>query len=757
MKALTYVELDLDYCALTYGTAPCTASIPTTGAAKCFNSLKTCQDRENFDNVPVTLRFAMPTDYLPSTIEAIPSLANVSFSPAEISLGQNLGVRGTLTVTFKDHRHSDTGAGFDKYLADRDYDPFRQGSFFGKFRARHPFLRGRPIRLIRGFLGDALEDMTTRHYVMDSFDGPTPDGVYTIIAKDILKLADDDRAQAPRLSEGFLVAGIDDNDTTATLSPAGIGNNQYPASGKAALGGKEIVSFTRSGDVLTITRAQHNTVAQAHSEDDRVQLCLEYSAEDPADIIADLLENYADVPSGYIPLSAWQTETASYLQRVYTTLIAEPTGVNKLISELVEQAALAMWWDDAGSQIRLQVLRAVPTTAQTFTDAHYQKGSLRTREQPDKRLSQVWVYFGRRDPLKSLDQVDNYRSTALIVDVQAQSDYGSPALKKIFSRWIPPFGRSVAQRLGDIVLGRFRDPPRSVAFDLFPTEAVALGGGYRLEAWPVQDEFGARADLPFQITRHNPQVDKHIIEGEEVLFQNFDLDDLTNRVIIVDSNVLNFNLKEVHDSLYPELTDDDVDDGVNLTCVVEAGVIVGSASITLPGFDVGTGWPVDFPIQVTVVGRLQARGGNGTSTGGILAQKGGTALYTRFPINLTYTDGEIWSGGGGGGWGNLGSAGRNGGGGGAGTNVGFGGGGAVLGGAGSNGTDTAGGAGGVRTGSPGFDGGAGGGPGLNGSNGGGTPLAGGYSTGGQKGNAIDGVSYVTVVGATGDLRGTTLN
>src|SRR5262245_30080317 len=40
-----------------------------TGTKKCFNTLSTCQDRANFSNAPVTLRFAVPTADLRSDVE----------------------------------------------------------------------------------------------------------------------------------------------------------------------------------------------------------------------------------------------------------------------------------------------------------------------------------------------------------------------------------------------------------------------------------------------------------------------------------------------------------------------------------------------------------------------------------------------------------------------------------------------------------------------------------------------------------------
>ena len=256
---------------------------------------------------------------------------------------------------------------------------------------------GRDIRLIQGLLGQSLEQMETRHYVIENTEGPDPQsGNFSIVAKDVLKLADDDRAQAPRLSNGFLVGSANTSITAVTMSPTGIGNLEYPTSGWVAIGGEEICAFTRSGDDLTLTRGQLGTTAAEHEAQDRVQLVLRFIGEDPADVIAELFEDYAGIDASYIPISQWQTETGTFLQRLYTATIAEPTGVNKLVSELVEQAALAIWWDDREALVRLQVLRGIPTTASQFTANNTLEGSLRSKEQPTKRVSQVWSYYAQR-------------------------------------------------------------------------------------------------------------------------------------------------------------------------------------------------------------------------------------------------------------------------------------------------------------------------------------------------------------------------
>lgn len=816
---LTYVEIDVDYCSLTYGVAPCTASIPGTGTAKCFNTRASCQDLSNFTNLPVTLRFAVASSFRPLDIEVeAANIESVSYSPTIISLGEDLGQRSSLTVTFKDHRHSDTGPAGDKYLGDRAYNPYEQGTYWGKFRTRQQFLRGRPMRLIQGLKGQTLAEMDTRHFIVESFDGPGLDGMFTITAKDVLKLADADRAQAPLLSQGSLTADINSVVTSATLTPAGIGNSSYPASGYLNIGGKEIVAFTRSADTLTITRAQFGTEATEHKAGDRCQVCLIYDAEDPADVIADLFETYASIPSSAIPLANWQAETAAYYRRLVSACIAEPTSVNKLVSELVVQCGLAIWPDDVENIIRLQVLRNIATDAEVFdaTDdgsaggangSNVVEDSLKVREQPEKRISQVWTFFGLKTPLLPLDDPSSYRSSARLVDLDAEENYGQPAIKKIFSRWIPSGGLTIAERANQIQLGRYVNAPRHFSFSLFRrgAETPTLGEGCRLLGLPMQDLTGAYENVPAQITRLNPGTGLWEAEATEMLFNSaYDEGDGTPTVIF-DANENNVNLLTRFEDLFPPAEHGDtvefyVNEGVIIgsTSTAVASMIVGdwltqavtgnrtSGSPIITGLNVstatwaavgqrvfGTGIPagakiltVDSTTQVTL--DANASSGAGTST----------ALTIHTVIINLYLRGRVQGKGGNGGTGFFpeqpGAAGGlafytryglnldlttgdaeawGGGGGGGGANGGGGGGGAgTVGGSGgagnfpgAPGTSEAGGAGGD-------EGGAGGGPGLAGSAS--DPPAG--LAGGAAGGAIDGVSYVDKTG-TGDIRGSETN
>ena len=742
-QALQYVEIDLPYCANVYGSAPCTAVLGVTGAIKCFNTKKTCQDRAHYVEQGATLRFAVPTDYLPDAIEAFPSIDAISFTPLIISLGENLGQRATLEIRLRDHPDTDTGSGFDKYLADRPYVPAAQGSFFGKLRARQPYLRGQALRWINGYVGQTLAEMEVRHFVIDGFDYSS-DGVYTVTASDVLKIADGDRAQAPALSDGYLASDITASATSAVLLPSGVGGD-YPASGHVCIGGNEVAAFTRAADTLTLTRGQLGTVASAHKAQDRVQLAKVFVGQDPANILYDLMVNYAGVAAGYIDLAAWQAETSAFLGNVYTATITEPTSVNDLVSEIIEQAALAVWWDDRARQVRMQVLRGIATNATVLrADDGYLRDTLAFAEQPDKRISRVQMFFGQIDPTKPITNTDNYRCSTRYRDGQSEQDYGSPAIKTVFSRWIPSSGRAVADRACTILVGRFKDAPRRAGFAVmrYADIDIALGGGYRIEHPTIQDATGAPAQIPLQVTRLGVDAAGLQAEGEEVLFAAPPLSPTVDDIIIA-ANEFNINLLSYHDSIYPPAV---AGDTVNVT--VNAGVTIGSHTTSLPAFDVGTGWAAGVILNAKVLGCIQGAAGSGGSGGlggaGAAGGAGGVALKVRRAINLDIASGQIW-GGAGGGAGDQSKASAGGGGGGAGQDPGAGGTGRAGDGArpGASGTSTAGGAGGGAA-------AAGGGPGLAGS-------SSAYGSGGAPGAAIDGISFVTVTAGPGDRRGPQIN
>jgi hypothetical protein len=709
-----------------------------TGEAKCFQSLATCQDANRFDPEEVTLRFAKPTDYLPRDVNLVgPWVKSIDFTPATISLAENLGTRAVLKVSLADHRHSDAGPGLDKYHADRGYDPYERGSFWPRFRARYPSAVGFKAAWVLGEEGQSIDDMERRWFpFVESFNGPASDGTFTITAKDVLKFLDKGQ-MIPVLSEGFLTADISASATSFTISPAGEGAN-YGASGHIRISGKEDCSFTRSGDVFTIARGALGTTASTHASGDRVQIVKRYSAAAAADILYDAIVNYTDLPSAYIDLTAWQLEDDTNLGTLYTFTLGEPIAVSAFCSRVLEQCSGMMWDDQLEQQLRFKIIKAVPPAADVISEANVINRTFDPIDQPDQQVSRCNLYYGPSDPTKRRDDLSNYRQvvkTPTEAVASALEDiYGSQSPRTILADGIAIGGGTVATRVGNLLIGRKQRPPRRFKWSMLRGDNMpTMGGGYYLDWRSLQDASGLRERVPVQIVSVKPGVIFQYV-AEEMRFTDLDTGTSTARVLLINFEAYNINLRTIHDQIYPSTF------GTGVTVQFLISSIIGSNSASLPRLTSAAGRRALCPaLFCRAVSRAPvARAAPPALTGFQAAW----ALYTRAAINLTYTSGAIWGGGGGG----AGSGGGQCGGGGAGRVPGAGGAGVFP---GSAGTETAGGAGANPSGG-GTGAGAGGGPGIAG-----TSSV--IRSGGAAGAAIDGISYVTVVGAAGDRRGSQIN
>jgi len=406
---------------------------------------------------------------------------------------------------------------------------------------------------------------------------------------------------------------------------------------------------------MTIVRARFSTDAETHEESDIVQLCKNFFTSageglDPADIIYDLLVNYAAVDPSWITISDWKAKTADFIGRLYYSLVAEPTSVRDLLIELIEQCGIIIFSDDVSRQIRLDVVREVVTAERMLTDADVMAGSFSVSDQPDKRLSQVWAYYGQRNPLLKLDDTTNYSSAVAIIDEDAETAYGLPSIKKIYSRWMPRGNRPAAIDLGYRLLSRFRDAPRLFEFDIFRrqfdvTLMIAMAGRYDITSWPLQLATGARGTAKVQVTQLNSGDAVLGCKGEELLWHVYPEEVALPQTVIFDQDAFDINLRAEYDKSYPA-----PESGSTVRFVIEADVVIGSLSTSTYALSAGT-WPAGVSVILENKGYIVGRGGAGgygDRDWSGQGQKGGNALYTRWPITLTNA-GIISTGGGGGG------------------------------------------------------------------------------------------------------------
>lgn len=486
-ESITIVEIDQDFCNNIYNSAPCTAILNTTGFTKCFNTLATCQDSTNFDKGSITLRFCEPRPNFPRGDFIIPSLVSVTNNPTEITIGGSdkdstpLGRRASVTITLRDHPYNDKIV--DPYRLERDYDPLSRGTFWNKWIARNPYHQNRSLRIREGYVGQAIEDMRTRNYIIEKVDGPDSSGRVTIVAKDILKRADDKRAQCPLPSTGRLDADITSLAVALTLSPAGIGNSEYPASGTAIMG-SELVTYTRVGDIVTLTaRGLRGTEAEDHEEDEVFQQVKTYVNERVDNVIIDLLQNFGGIDSSFIPSADWNTEASTYLAGfTLNTWITEPTGVSTLLAELVNQCICYIWWDEVTQKIQFRAIRpAIPNETiikEVNENSHIIAESMKIQRDSNQRLSQVWIYYAQYDPTGSLSSGANFRRIDVTIDAAAESavQYGESRIKRIYSRWFDDSNGGAALTAATRLLLRYRDNPLYITFTMDAKDRNVLVG-----------------------------------------------------------------------------------------------------------------------------------------------------------------------------------------------------------------------------------------------------------------------------------------
>jgi len=471
---------------------------------KCYQTYQTCQFKQYYNKGNNTLRF-IEASYPVKNGNYIPALVKVGGYEQEVNIAGfsdkigGLGVRASVSVTLRDFPSRDTLT--DKYFAGRmdgsaqtdesGYDPLDRGSFWTKFKARVPNYAGRALRVIQAHYDDAgaLVIDKTRHYVMDEFVGPDASGNVTIKAKDILSLADDKKALAPKSNQGRVLADMTAVQTSLTLSPAGIGSSEYPASGFITVG-SEIMAFTRSADVLTITRGQKGTVAATHNANDTVQVAFNVSLQRADAVIYSLLVNYGNIPASYITFSDWQAEFDRWGSSMFlTATICKPTGVSKLIAE-INQLGITVWWDEVAQKIRIKLNHPPDTTPVEWSDRN-QIMSITTEDNDDERATRVELYTVQIDPTKDLAASNFLRGYIYIsVDSESPDMFGLPRTQTILNRWMNHGNDAASKIITARLLNRYKRAPVTYTVKLDVKDDPTLTDVISLNSYVATDDTG---------------------------------------------------------------------------------------------------------------------------------------------------------------------------------------------------------------------------------------------------------------------------
>jgi hypothetical protein len=668
MQPIEIIEIDQDSCSLSYGLGACEARLGTTGDNKCFNTIGTCQYLQAYSNTTKTLKFCTNQQVIPA--DHLPFLEKVSITSAEINPGganksqSPLGKRATVSASFLDAPSTDRFT--DNYAEQRrtgeaqasgiGYNPEDISTFWRKWKARNKYYLYRNMRYITAMIDDSgiLHDVRTRHYVITSFSGPSAKGGVNIGGKDILELLSKDKAEAPFVSQGKLLAEITESQTSITLTPSGIGA-KYPASGFVSIG-NEICSFTRTGDSMTLVRALYSTEASSHKEGDTVQLCLNFVGQDVRQICETLLTDYAKIPVEFLALAGWQAEIDNgNLPYRFSALIAKPEKALDLISELMEQGYFYLWFDELDSKVKMQSVRRVSPNediASLDYELNFLKDSISISDKPDQIITRVVVNYGIINPLNGAKESNNFSIAELVVDLENEDDAHARIsnTKTIYSRWMHAEHGAAARELGQRLLDRYKVPPVNMSFSLASKDSfIKLADFVRVKSPYQVDEIGNFAHLDGQIISAKEREAQHRFDYTMTQFAFEKAVDSRIKNIEISDDLFNVNVL----TLYNNTISSPLNAGDTLNIIVRKNVIIGSRSNTVeamyfPNFGVQN---LTINLIVEEGAFVVGKGGDGASVDLFTlknAGDGGNAIKARNKINID-NSGTIGGGGGGGG------------------------------------------------------------------------------------------------------------
>lgn len=535
-EVFEWVEIDVPFCSRVYGTSPCTAALSAITPDKCFNTKATCQDRDNFaTGTPLTLKFSKEGVPLPRGFKAFPVLRNIRQSSTTANIAGadarygTLGKQATLDFELLDFTHHERG--IDPYASERasgvaqfsgvGYAPQDRGTVLAKLKARWPNYAGANVRLCRAYLVDGvITDQTTYHHLMKEMAGPSG-GSVKVSAYSILDLANEKTALCPRPNIGILALDISASQTSFSVTPAGIGDEEYAASGFLTIG-SEVMAFTRSADTFTVQRGVKGTQAATHSQADTVQQAWSCENARLDDVAKELILDYTETPLSWVPEAEWEAEVTRWAAGILlTTTITSPTPVATLLGEFADLGCNIIP-DERAAKIRLRMNRPLDgESPYVVTDDNAY--SITQEDREEDRVTQVYFVHKRADPTRGIgsgDDVSNYLRRALTVNPDAVDLYGGVRTRTIRTRWLDQGDDTTVAIVSWQILRRFEKAPMRVKTTIDAVDkAAGLGDVVLLTTDDMASPTGATTTRLMQVIGRKEPTPYHDIELELQRFE----------------------------------------------------------------------------------------------------------------------------------------------------------------------------------------------------------------------------------------------
>lgn len=494
------VEIETQHCSLTYGSAPCTASL--NDASACFktrNVLNDCQDVPNF-NPDVKSYFFTDKDNSTIIDGHRPLLKNVTFAPSKLPPRGGLANVSKVKFTFIDE--PDTDLDTDDNILDRTYIAREQGTFWGKFKARNSFLQGQKIKYkVTFFNSDGDLNELTNTWQIESVSWANKNGEVTITAKDPLNLTDALNSKCPPVSRIKLYSDLS------------VGSHTLAVDQVVGLKSPDQYTYFRIGDEIVLVDGATLSVVGDHYEVDIVsphgrgalgtthadhiagavvQEVARFDALAIDTALLKIINSYSELTQGDTDYLEWASQIASWRSSTFlTNYISEPTDIKTLIAEICDQNQIMMWYDSFATKIKLKAVAPELGTLKSYTDAN-DIWDLQVKEDDTLRLNSCSMYFTPRSWIGG-SKASDFENVAVTLDTLYYDLYGSPKERNLYSKWIT--SNAVALATTGVLINRFRASPFRItfkmAYDNFALTRLNTGDNFRLTSSQFQDGTGA--------------------------------------------------------------------------------------------------------------------------------------------------------------------------------------------------------------------------------------------------------------------------
>jgi hypothetical protein len=485
-----YVEIELDHCQLTFGTAPCLAT-----GNQCYNTYQTCKNKANYDNnaSPRTTKrygFCSNNVPLPFSTGEMPYIKSVKYLPTEIK--NDLASRGKVSIGLYDDIETHD-VKLDPYYSIRStvYTAKADNkSFFKKMFGRYDNWMNTPVSIYEGY-SVATNPSTVnfdRKFVGKLQTVDYSDGVLKIGIVDYLNALGD--YTIPESIETELRSSI----TTASGKLKVRDASKFGTSGYVIID-DEVIKYssvnTDKRQLRGLTRGAFYTVKEDHGANEKVQFCKLYSPQSPFDILKDILTQTASIATGatgYIDTAAFASIKSFPARECYfTALITKPEKADKIYKELLERTEAISWVDENQKiTVARRFLKPTSVALATISDsAHIEMRSDDFSMMSEDNITRAVMYWDKDAAERKNDESSGYQRIYSYSDTLAESSlyYDSKNGATIFDRWLhttlsyPNTALELSSSLDSAPTSTGTDPippPTEAATYLYSQERVAM-------------------------------------------------------------------------------------------------------------------------------------------------------------------------------------------------------------------------------------------------------------------------------------------